>query len=96
MFEGIKNNITLFFWGKRKRSMCRGKVIVTRSCEVYNDTVYDLRWQIKRIDHNGKKVASRTLQERANKWNLKNIIRSVEDSALSKVAEEMLAEHSKG
>lgn len=96
MFEGIKNGIRLFFWQRRKKRMYGGKIVVARSCEVYNDTVYDVRWQIKRIDRNGKKVASRTLQERANKWNLKHIIRRVENRVMPKVAEEMLSDRGNG
>ena len=54
--------------------------------------VYDLRWTIKCTRGNNKTSPSVTITERANKWDLRKIIRKTEKHEVKRAIEELVEE----
>ncbi len=84
MFDSLINSIYLSFWQGEKKVGPKKRVLLSKSCETYGDTVFDLRWTLKYIHDNGKTSHSVTITERASKWNLRHVIRRVEKHRLPK------------
>ena len=94
MFDTFLNTIFLKIWSGDKKVGPHKKVLMSRSCEIYQDTVYDLKWTLKYVHRNGKASHSVTISERASKWNLRRTIRKVEKHELPKKIDELIREHS--
>jgi hypothetical protein len=92
MFDAYINNLYLTFWTGDKKVGPQKKVILSRKCESFGDMVYDLRWTIKYIHENGKTSHSVTITERANKWDLRKVIRRVEKKALRQKIKDLIKE----
>ena len=94
MFDTLINNIYLKMWSGEKKVGPHKKVHMSKSCEIFQDTVYDLKWTLKYVHRNGKASHSVTIMERASKWNLRRIIHKVEKHELPKKIDELIREHS--
>ena len=90
MFDSFFNSLFLKLWSGDKKVGPRKRVLMSRSCEAYGDTVYDLRWTLKYIHANGKTSHSVTITDRASKWNLRRRIHIVEKYKLPKEIEALI------
>jgi hypothetical protein len=93
MFDAYINNLYLSFWTGDKKVGPQKNIILSRRCETFGDMVYDLRWTIKYLQENGKTSPSVSITERANKWDLRKVIRRVEKTALKQRIKELVAEN---
>lgn len=93
MFDAYINNLYLSFWTGDKKVGPQKNIILSRRCETFGDMVYDLRWTIKCTQGNNKTSPSVTITERANKWDLRKVIRRVEKTALKQRIKELVAEN---
>lgn len=93
MFDSFFNSIKLWLWSGDKKVGPKKQVLMSRSCETYGNTVYDLRWTLKYIHANGKTSHSVTIAERASKWNLRRRIHIVEKYKLPKEIEALIHEN---
>ena len=93
MFEAFCNTIYLKIWSGDKKAGPKKNVLVSKSCEIFGDTVYDLRWTLKYIHRNGKTSHSATISERASKWNLRRTIRRIEKHVLPKEVDELIRQN---
>ncbi|MCR5534532.1 MAG: hypothetical protein K6F47_05100 [Bacteroidaceae bacterium] len=93
MFDAYINNLYLSFWTGDKKIGPQKNIILSRRCETFGDMVYDLRWTIKYLQENGKTSPSVSITERANKWDLRKVIRRVEKTALKQRIKELVAEN---
>ena len=93
MFDAYINNLYLSFWTVDKKVGPQKNIILSRRCETFGDMVYDLRWTIKYLQENGKTSPSVSITERANKWDLRKVIRRVEKTALKQRIKELVAEN---
>lgn len=93
MLDSFFNNLYLKLWARDKKVGPKKQVLLSKSCETYGDTVYDLRWKLKYIHRNGKTSHAVTISERASKWNLRNTIRRIEKQVLPKKVEALIEEN---
>ena len=93
MFDAYINNLYLSFWTGDKKVGPQKNIILSRRCETFGDMVYDLRWTIKYLQENGKTSPSVSITERANKWDLRKVIRRIEKTALKQRIKELIAEN---
>ena len=93
MFDAYINNLYLSFWTGDKKIGPQKNIILSRRCETFGDMVYDLRWTIEYLQENGKTSPSVSITERANKWDLRKVIRRVEKTALKQRIKELVAEN---
>ena len=93
MFDSYINHLYLTFWTGEKKVGPNKEVYLSRECETYGDMVYDIKWQLKYIHKNGKVSHPDTIAERANKWDLRKIIRRVEKVTLPRKIKEVIAQH---
>lgn len=93
MFETFFNSIYLSLWSGEKKYPGRKNVLVSKSCQIYGDAVYDLRWKLKFVHKNGETSHSVNISERASKWNLKHIIRHVEKHVLPKEVDALVSKN---
>ena len=93
MFDAYMNNLYLSIWTGDKKVGPQKNIILSRRCETFGDMVYDLRWTIKYLQENGKTSPSVSITERANKWDLRKVIRRVEKTALKQRIKELVAEN---
>ena len=91
MLESFYNSIYLKLWSGDKKIGPKKNVLVSKSCEIFGDTVYDIRWTLKYIHKNGKTSHSVTISERSNKWNLIKTIQRVEKQVLPKEADALIS-----
>ena len=68
-------------------------VLVSKSCEIFGDTVYDLRWTLKFIHKNGKTSHSVTISERSNRWSLRKTIHRIEKEELPKQIDALISKN---
>ena len=68
-------------WGSKKVGQGQ-QILLSRSYESYGKTVYDLRWTLKPIHSKEKDSHTVTITERANKWNMRQVIRRIEKHEL--------------
>ena len=93
MFDAYINHLYLILWTGEKKVGPHNKILLSRNCETFGDMVYDLRWTIKCTQGNNKTSPSVTITERANKWDLRKVIRRVEKTALKQRIKELVAEN---
>ena len=93
MFQSLRNNIFISFWSKKKKVGPDKNVPLTKSCETYADTVYDLKWTLKYIHEDGKVSHPVTITERASKWNLRSVVHRIEKTKLPKEIEKLIRRH---
>lgn len=93
MFDAYINSLYLSFWTGDKKVGPQKNIILSRRCETFGDMVYDLRWTIKYLQENGKTSPSVSITERANKWDLRKVIRRIEKTALKQRIKELVAEN---
>ena len=93
MFDAYINNLYLSFWTGDKKIGPQKNIILSRRCETFGDMVYDLRWTIKYLQENGKTSPSVSITERANKWDLRKVIRRVEKNVLPRKIKELIEAH---
>ena len=93
MFESLYNTIYLKLWSGDKKMGPQKNVFVSKSCEIFGDTVYDLKWSLKYIHKNGKTSHSVTISERASRWNLRNTIRMIEKHVLPKEVDALISKN---
>ena len=93
MFESLYNTIYLKLWSGDKKMGPQKNVFVSKSCEIFGDTVYDLKWSLKYIHKNGKTSTPITISERANKWDLRKLIRQIEKDIIPQKIKELIKEH---
>ena len=94
MFNSLLNSLFIKFWSGRKRIGPDGKILLTKRCESYIDTVYDLKWTLEYLSGKGKKPHIVTISERASKWNLRRVIRRIEKTKLPKEIDALVSRHS--
>ena len=94
MLESFFNNLFLKFWSGKKKVGPKKRVLLSKSFVVYGDTVIDLRWSLKYIHDDGKTSHAVTLTERANKWNLQEIIEKIEETKLPKEIDSIISKYS--
>ena len=93
MLDSFFNSLYLKWWSGDKKVGPQRNVRLSKSCEIFGDTVYDLRWTLKYIHANGKTSHSVTITERASRWNLKKVIRLVERRKLPAAIEALIQKH---
>ena len=93
MLDTFFNQLYLTFWTGDKKVGPHKKVLISRKCESFGDMVYDIRWTLKYIHKNGKTSHSVTISERANKWDLRKIIRRVEKNTLPQKIKELIEQN---
>lgn len=95
MFRNLKNNISIYFWKRRKTKIQRnGRTMsITHTLTEYEDTVYDLRWTIRITDKKKEVLLKRIVEERASKWNIRHTIHKVERYILPKIVQQIEKEH---
>lgn len=93
MFDSYINHLYLTFWTGEKKTGPHKQIYLTRECETYGDMVYDIKWKLKYIHKNGQTSHTVTIAERANKWDLRKIIRRVEKTILPRKIKEIIAQH---
>ena len=96
MFESFLNGIFLKFWSGKEKVGPNKRILLSKSFEVFGSTVYDLTWSMKYIHDNGKTSHSVTITERANKWNMRRVIRRVEKSKLPRAIDSIIKNHTEG
>jgi len=94
MFDSLLNNIIIKLWAGQKKVGPNKNVLLTKSCESFANTIYDLKWSLKYIHQNGKVSHSVTITERASKWNLRKVIHKVERTKLPKEIDALVRKHS--
>ena len=95
MFESFLNDIYLKFWSGKKKVGPNKRILLSKSFVVFGNTVYDLTWSMKYIHDNGKTSHSVTITERANKWNMKRVIKRVEKTKLPNAIDSIIRNHTK-
>ena len=93
MFESFLNDIYLKFWSGKKKVGPNKRILLSKSFVVFGNTVYDLTWSMKYIHDNGKTSHSVTITERANKWNMKRVIKRVEKTKLPNTIDSIIRKH---
>ena len=96
MFESFLNGIFLKFWSGKEKVGPNKRILLSKSFEVFGSTVYDLTWSMKYIHDKGKTSHSVTITERANKWNMRRVIRRVEKSKLPRAIDSIIKNHTEG
>ena len=95
MLDSFVNHLYLIFWTGDKKVGPHKEVHLSKKCETYGDMVYDIRWTLKYIHKNGKTSTPITISERANKWDLRKLIRRVEKDTLPGKIKELIEGHEK-
>ena len=93
MFSSFINHLYLIFWTGDKKVGPHKEVYLSKKCETFGSMVYDVRWTLKYIHKNGKTSHSVTIYERANKWDVRKIIRRVEKNVLPRKIKELIEAH---
>ena len=92
MFDTQVNHIYLTFWTGEKKTGPNKEILISRRCETFGDMVYDLIWTLTYIYKNGKTSQPVSISERANKWDLRKIIRKTEKHEVKRAIEELVEE----
>ena len=93
MFQSLCNSLFISFWSGKKKVGPDKNVLLTKSCETYADTVYDLKWTLKYIHEDGKVSHPVTITERASKWNVRSAVHKIEKTKLPKEIERLIRRH---
>lgn len=93
MLDSYVNHLYLTFWTGEKKVGPHKEIYLSRKCETFGDMVYDLRWSLKYIYKDGKVSHPLNISERANKWDLRKIIRKIEKDVLPQKIKELIEEH---
>lgn len=93
MFDSYLNHLFLTFWTGVKKVGPHKEINLSRECETYGDAVFDIKWKLNYIYENGKTSHTVTIAERANKWDLKKIIRRVEKEVLPQKINSLIRQH---
>ena len=93
MLDSFVNHLYLIFWTGDKKVGPHKEVHLSKKCETYGDMVYDIRWTLKYIHKNGKTSTPITISERANKWDLRKLVRQIEKDIIPQKIKELIKEH---
>ena len=96
MFQGLRNDIYLWWWASTKKVKGIQGMSLVREYVTYGKGVTDLTWKIKYRSKKDKKEQARYISERVNDWNLINTIRKIERERLPREIELLKESVTKG
>jgi len=79
-------------WTGKKEIGPHKEVLLTKECERFGYVVYDLKWKLRYIHKKGSTSHTITITERANKWDLRRVIRRIEKNVLPLKIKELIEE----